>query len=119
MICIQKRGNLWWVWMDSASNEEKYPDYSDVSYEAEKLARAYAMGWLYGETVVEYGIVVLPQVDIEDKKKALVDELILEADNIKIFGLTEMRIRVARKLLLELEKYIAYPGRVGMGEQST
>ena len=64
MICIQRRGKRWWVWMDFASNDDLVPRKSDRSFKKKRHAEIYAEGWARGEMWLEYGI-----VHIESEKR--------------------------------------------------
>ena len=61
MIYIQRRKKLWWVWMGFASDDGKpKPNKKrDVFFDTEREALIYAHGWVRGETIVEYGVVLL------------------------------------------------------------
>lgn len=61
MICVQKRGNRWWVWMDFASDDENKPGETDAKFYREDDALNYALDWA-GHDFVEYGVVRLAAV---------------------------------------------------------
>lgn len=60
MICVQKRGNRWWVWMGFASEKEHKPAKCDAKFYEEKDAELYAMDW-ESRAYVQYGVVRLAE----------------------------------------------------------
>lgn len=64
MIYVRKVNNHWRVWMAFASDkiDNPMPPKKAVKLETQKEAEAYARGWLRGESVVEYGIIELPDI---------------------------------------------------------
>jgi len=77
MICVQRRGDQWWVWMDFMSNDNPAPRPNDAIFGSVETAQAFATGWLRGEMIVEYGIIHLPPTD--EKGKTIKD---LDKDNV-------------------------------------
>lgn len=55
MICIQKRGERYWVWMGLINDPDKKPAKCDAKFYRLEDARKYARDWLKNATV-QYGI---------------------------------------------------------------
>lgn len=64
MIYVQKRGDVWWVWMGFASDDNTpMPCRKDDSFSERDAARDFAFRWLRKEAMIEYGVIELDDTE--------------------------------------------------------
>jgi hypothetical protein len=80
-IAIQKRNDIYYVWMDFASNDHPKPSKNAFKFINHSDAWYFASGWLTGEDIVEYGIQYLP--DYESRNVRAEENICKVADQIR------------------------------------